>query len=158
MQPDDAPAALGNHEDVDALQLQGEETQVMYRDGQGRDQNRQPVAVVHQEGEQGKDAEVHLQHAVGLVDVQRSHGHEGYAEQAAQQAFARDQRREQAQRQSTQSTYCQCLSPGAGEAGQHQRVEKQEPEHAEHDPVSLAVVLLEGDGGMAHRLFLVSMT
>ena len=71
MQEDLAPIALRHQKHTGTLLLQCKEGQVMHCDCRRSHDDGQPVPVVHQKREQGEDAEVHFQHAVFLVDVQR---------------------------------------------------------------------------------------
>ena len=71
MQEDLAQLPSGIKKHTSTLLLQCKEGQVMHCDGRSSHDDGQPVPVVHQKREQGEDAEVHFQHAVFLVDVQR---------------------------------------------------------------------------------------
>ena len=140
MQEDDRPTAIGQYKNAGTLRLHGEETQVVHRNNRRCHGNRQPVAVIHQEGQQHENAEVHLQHAAGLVDMQRRHHHERRAHHATQQPLSADQAVQHADHHRRAATDQNGLPPRAMPKRQAQRVGEHQPQHAEHDAVGFAVM------------------
>jgi len=108
-----------------------------------RAENRQPVTVIEQKGQQHEDAEVHLQHAVALLDMQRGQHHEGHAHQAAVGAAAADQPVQQAQARGRAAADHQRGGPGVVPEGQAEGIQGDEPEHPEHQAVGLQMELTE---------------
>ena len=148
------PTAAGQQEHPGTGLLQGEEAQVVHGNHRGGNDNRQPVAVIHQEGQQHENAEVHLQHAAGLVDLQGGHDHKGGADQAAQQAAGRNHHGQHLHARQGAATDQQRLAPGAVPGREAEGVGEHQPEHAEHDAVGFAVVGLKAVIGTAHKQIL----
>ncbi|RMM03520.1 hypothetical protein ALQ88_200207 [Pseudomonas savastanoi] len=146
-----APAAAVVHDvNREARMLQGVETDMVDGNGDGSDQNRQPVAVEGQHGEEDEDAEMYFDQPVRLIDMQRGHDHQAYTHTAAHQSGAADGTIQPGQHHRGAATDDDCLGEGVEPERQPERVDEQQPDQTQHDPVGLAVMVQE-TRGYGHR-------
>lgn len=130
--------------------VQGMKADVVDSNGDGSDQNRQPVAIEGQHGEKHEDAEVYFNLPMCLIDVQRGHDHQPDADAATHQSSATDDAIQPGQHQRGATTDHNGLGKRIKPEPQAQRVHKQQPDQAQHDAVGLTVMLKE-TRGCGHR-------
>ncbi len=139
------PRVGGERAQRQAAMLQPEEQQVMHGDGRGGDQDRPPVAVVQQQGDQHDHAEVDFGHAAGLLDQHGGQHHQAQRHGAAAQQRARIQLHLQRDDHQGRQGHRQPRRPHALAPGDGQADQAEERGHRQEQPVGGCRQLLQVD-------------